>query len=237
MPWLSDNRENKRLARERVFSCGPKKSILLLPGYRCECVQYALKQGIVTPTTVCTFVERDMETMCGIRQWVSDSWELPIPPLIHHGELHSLEMVPIDLGYIDLFGNLTKIEVEWIQKELVPNLMPGCDLCFTFSVPIRGNEFMKRALVTMNTKHVELFHEKINGINGVDPQAKQVAALYDILFERLLIDHQYTAEFWTYRDRGPFTMLLAMFKNITKNPELLRRKYNVASEGTGSSAS
>jgi hypothetical protein len=226
-PWLSDNRENKKLAREKVFSCDPKKSVLLLPGYRCECAKYGLSKGIITEDTVCLFVEREIETVCAIRQWVQDQWQLPIPPLIHYGELYDLEMIPIDLGYIDLFGNLTKTEIDWIQKQLIPNLMPGCDLAFTFSVPIRGNEFMKRALITMNTKHVDIFQNKLKNIKGIDPQAKQVAALYEILFERLFADHHYSIEFWTYRDKAPFTMLLVILKNITKNPELLRKKYGL----------
>lgn len=234
MPWLSDNRKNKRIAREKVFSSGPKKSVLLLPGYRCECVQHALSNGIITQDTVCTFVERDLETACGISQWITDNWKLPVPPMIHQGELYKLEMVPIDLGYIDLFGNLTKIEVDWIQNKLIPNLMPGCDLFFTFSVPIRSNDFIKRALITLNTKHQDLFQKKLNAIQGVEPRAIQVAALYEILFERMFKDHKYNIEYWSYRDTT-FTMLLVMLKNIVKTPETLWRKY--ASKSCSATAS
>lgn len=226
MPWLTDNRQNKKLAREQVFSCNPKKSVLLLPGYRCACAKYALNHGIITEDTICTFVERDIETVCQIRQWVKDKWTFPIPPIVHHGELSEFVMHPIDLAYIDLFGNLTKSDFGWVKNQLVHNLMPGCDLAFTFSVPIRSNEFIKQALLTMNVKHTELFNIKLNNFEKIEKQeTKQVAALYDIIFEQFLMDFKYEANFWTYKDQGPYTMLLMMFKNINKNPELLLKKY------------
>jgi hypothetical protein len=233
MPWLSDNRENKKQARDRVFNCQPKRSVLLLPGFRCECVQLAINNGIITEDTVCTFVERDAETFCQIKQWVHDHWSLSVPPIIHHGELSSLQMYPIDLGYIDLFGNLTKVEVEWIQNQLIPNLMPGSDLAFTFSVPLRGNDFMRRALATMNTKYTQLFQVKLKALN-IKGEAKQVAALYAILFERMFADYKYDIGFWTYRDRGPFTMMLVIINNIIKNPEILMREYHERRKGIGS---
>ncbi len=223
-PWLSDDRKNKNLAREKVFSCGPKKSILLLPGYRCECVKEALQKGVITKDTVCTFVERDLETACQIKQWVYDEWKFPIPPIVHMGELMTLKMHPIDLAYIDLFGNLTKAEVEWIQNELIPNLMPGSDLFFTFSVPIRGNEFMRRALNTMNTKYNSMFNDRMDKVKNIKKEAREVAALYDVIFERMFVDHSYNTEFWTYRDRGPFTMLLMTLKSIKQSPALLKRR-------------
>jgi hypothetical protein len=232
MPWFSDNREKKKEARERVFNCGPKRSVLLLPGYRCECASYAIKRGVITKDTSCIFVEREEETAYQIKQWIASEWNL-LPPLIHQGELNTLQMFPIDLGYIDLFGNLTKAEIDWMQKELIPNLMPRSDLAFTFSVPIRGNDFMRHALATMNNRHTSLFNDRANKLD-LNGDARQIAALYTIIFEKMFCDYKYEINFWTYRDRGPFTMLLVLLNNIIKDPEKLLREYHER-KGTGAS--
>lgn len=225
MPWLSDNRNNKKIARDLVFNCGPKKSVLLLPGYRCECVKLALSKGVITPKTICTFAERDPAVAEHIRWWVEKEWTYHLP-IIHEGELHEMEMHPIDLGYIDLFGNLTKVEMEWVKNQLIPNLMPNADLAFTFSVPIRGNEFMKAALATMQVKYPALYEKKMERVACLEEQVRPVAALYACLFEQLLTNYDYEIDFHNYRDRGPFTMLLVRLTKIAKKPHFLMMEFN-----------
>lgn len=225
MPWLSDNRENKKYARELAFfNCGIKKSVLLLPGYRCECVKLALEKGIITPKTVCTFVERDPQVAEHIRWWLDKEWQYNMP-IFHEGELHELEMHPIDLGFIDLFGNLTRADMTWLKDQLIPNLMPYSDLAFTFSVPIRGNDFMKNALFTMQTKYSALYQSKLDSVKRLEEHVQPVAALYACLFEQLFTDFTYTIDFHTYRDRGPFTMMLVRLNQIIKKPHALQRDF------------
>jgi hypothetical protein len=231
MPWLSDNREKKKIARERVFSCGPRKSVLLLPGYRCECAKLALQREVVTENSVCTFVEKEEETITQIRRWIRKEWKLTVPPIIHQGELSSLKMHPIDLGYVDLFGNLTKLELDWIQNQLVPNLMPGCNLAFTFSFPLRGNDFVKRGLMTMNDKYFDLYKTKLKSLEEIDDQVRPLAAFYDIIFSSLLSDHSYQKDFLSYKDGKIHTMLLVMFTNIRKNPEKLLQDFRSRMNG------
>jgi hypothetical protein len=195
---------------------------LLLPGYKCECIKTALEKGVVTTQTVCLFVERELESACGIKQWITEHWDMPFPPLVHYGELHKLSLVPVDLAYIDLLGNLTRVDLKWIQRELVPNLMPGCDLAFTFSVPFRGNKFIKSALEVVKTKHTDLFRTRIESV-CVESRVKEIAVFYEILFEEILAKHSYNVEFLTYKDTV-FTMLVMMIRNINPCVEQLQHK-------------
>lgn len=224
MPWLSDNREKKRYARELVFDCGPKKSVLLLPGFRCECAKVAVEKGVITQKTICTFAERDPQVAEHIRWWIDKEWKCNIP-IFHEGELNEFEMHPIDLGYIDLFGNLTRKDMDWVVKQLIPNLMPHADLAFTFCSPIRGNDFMKNALATIQTKYAELYQSKLEILDYLTEVSRPVAAGYACLFDKLFTDYNYEIEFHNYRDHGPFTMILVRITNIIKKPDILRREF------------
>lgn len=217
MSWLGSNRKNKQAARDLIFDCGPRHSVLLLPGCRCECVKTALRKGVITKDTVCTFVERDLDAAIEMMAWVEKEWK-GIPPLIHQGELCDLEMLPTDMAFIDLFGNITKADMDWIQKQLIPNLMPGSDLAFTFGLPVRSNEFVKNAMGVMMTKYADLFQAKQNALK-IESQHRPIVAFYDILFEHLLKGYSFNLDFLTYKDGKTYTMLLMLIRDIRKTYE------------------
>lgn len=82
--------------------------------------------------------------------------------------------------------------------------------------------------MTMRTKYKDLFQCKLKKIQDVDVDAKEVAALYEIMFEIMFKDYNYSIEHWSYRDTTK--MLLVMIKNIRVNPEMLRKKYRENNE-------
>lgn len=49
--------------------------------------------------------------------------------------------------------------------------------------------------------------------------------MYEISLDIIFKDYKYYIDYWTYRD-STFTMLLVTIKNIVKDIELLKNKYN-----------
>jgi hypothetical protein len=215
MIWTRNDLE-KQAAREVAFDCGPRKSVLLMPGYSCEDAKLALSKNVINENTTVVFVERDDESHQEIKRWVETEWLLPLPPLIYNTDLCEIKLIPIDFAYIDLFGNLTKKDWRWIETQLVPNLMPGSQLCFTFCQTVR-NQFMQNVMSCMQSKSVyqNCFNSLPKNIKGL---ARPLAATYKTLFESgFMENYTYDVDFHTYRNQSCIhSMLLFKMSNIQR---------------------
>lgn len=82
--WKSTGLDEKKIAREVALDCGPRKSVLLMPGYCCEDAKLALAKSVINEQTTAIFVEREVEIYQEIVRWVQSEWSLILPPLVYH---------------------------------------------------------------------------------------------------------------------------------------------------------
>lgn len=216
MVWKANGLDEKRVAREVALDCGPRQSVLLMPGHDCEDAKLALAKGVITERSTALFVERDPVVYEEIVRWVEAEWSLLLPPLVYKTDLCDFKMVPVDFAFIDLFGNLTRRDWTWIEGELVPNLMPGTQLCFTFCQTVR-NQFMQKVMAVMPPKpaYQRALESLPSHINGL---ARPLAATYQALFEEgFLRGHSYSIDFHPYKNsQSKHSMLLMRLRNVTK---------------------
>jgi hypothetical protein len=217
MVWRATGLDEKRVAREIALDCGPCRSVLLMPGYCCEDAKLALEKGVVDEHSTVVFVERDPQVYEEIVRWVEREWSLLLPPLVYKTDLCDLKMVPTDFAFIDLFGNLTRRDWTWIEHQLVPNLMPGANLCFTFCQTVR-NQFMQKVITVMEPK--DIYKERLAALpKNIKGLARSLAATYQTLFEEgFLKGYQYAIDFHPYKNStSKHAMLLMRLKNIVRS--------------------
>lgn len=216
MIWRGKNLDQKQKAREAAFDCTPRQSILLMPGYDCEDLKLAINKGIVKDNTTIFLIERERTVCDQIRKWIDKEWSLPLPPLVYHTNLCDYPMVPIDFAYIDLFGNLSQKDWKWIQSQLVPNLMPGSQLCFTFCCNVWGNVFMQQVIRKLEEK--PRYSEILNSLNFYG-KTKHLAATYYMLFKYGFLEgYNFDIDFLPYRNTvHKHSMMLMRIRNIYGN--------------------
>lgn len=125
-------------------------------------------------------------------------------------------MLPTDFAFIDLFGNLTRRDWTWIESQLVPNLMPDAQLCFTFCQTVR-NQFMQKVMAVLEPKPV--YQNALAALpKHIKGLARPLAAAYTVLFEDgFLKNYSYTVDFHPYKNiASKHAMILMRLRHITK---------------------
>lgn len=178
MSKLTWDRTFKNQARTLALGSlkGAKQSILMLPGIEAKCVAEAKDNGTITNTTRSIFVERDPEAYPLMQEAVRglglNGWFVP-------SSLHNLELPwKLDYAFLDFCGIVNNATAMWIMDELRPKLAPNAELAFTFSYPLRSNDFMKMLAAETMTDPIAASHLRYLSIRH--------DILYDKWTERLL---------------------------------------------------
>jgi hypothetical protein len=135
------NRSMKNAAREIAMSySGPKRSVVMLPGWDCLCVKTALRKGLFDRDTGGVLVERDQLTFGRVVQNCR-----PLMPQVqfYEGQLHHLTVYnKVDYAFLDFTNPLTPEIAHWLARDLSPQMLPEGNIAMTFAYATRGNRFM-----------------------------------------------------------------------------------------------
>lgn len=142
------NKPHKDKSRDMILRTGRKNHIFLMPGHMALDVQKCVKIGTIDDKTKMTFCERDKNIyklqQKAIKKILPANYQ---EPKANNCSLDKITFSsPIDMAWIDLFGNLTYSECFWVKDVLLPALMPGAEVAFTFASFYRGNEVITRCI-------------------------------------------------------------------------------------------
>lgn len=121
---------------------------LLMPARTALDVEAGVKHGSVTPKTNLFLIERDENELGLMKRRVDDllPWEKP-RPTYWSGPVHeSVIPEPVDLAWLDLYGNLLPPDCRWVANHLVHNLRPNARVAWTFTASYRGNPVIPPAI-------------------------------------------------------------------------------------------
>lgn len=219
----------KHKSRERAFkNVGPCKYVLLLPGQTAEDYHYAVDLGVIVKNTKVLFVENNTQVQTKLKNKFEfiDGFEKPIFFL---GNLNSLKIpwTQIDFCWLDLLGNLSLQDCEWVKLELAPKIHLQSIVCFTFQAAYRNNS-MLGDLVDKYRQNPKLIEEYAFS-RKIQPKYFSYMAAHIEQIESLFSNYSPNIEYSEYTDKNSkkrhrSEMLFYKATNFRSNKLICTRK-------------